>query len=624
MSFRYQWIRNDGNTDTDILDARGLTYRLVSADEGKRIKVRVSFTDDRENEEALTSTPTAPVVAGIRPALPESVQVSTGASQELVVSWEAPSAGPSATGYKVQWKDGTQEYDGSANSARQGVLSAATMLSYTITGLTNGTEYTVRVFAYNASGDSTTSTEVVATPEAPNIIVIFVDDIGYADIGFSASSLGLTSDIATPNLDRLADEGITFTNGYSTSPVCSPARSGLLTGRYPARFGMEANLEYNPFDQSLGLSTEEKLFPTYLRNAGYYTGIVGKWHLGSAQKFTPLERKFEYFYGFLPGSHDYWKIDVSATEDPRMHALMEDRSPATFTGYLTDALTDKAIEFVTEEREQPFFLYLPYNAPHSPYQAPQQLENLVPSHIRDSQRRTYLAMVLSVDQNVGRLLTALEGADKRDNTIIFFLSDHGGLPDGPMNNGYLRDGKGSLYEGGLRIPFVASWPARWPQGHTYEPMVIGMDISATVLDLAKAIVTGGAIDGVNLDPYVRGELTDSPHDALFWRKATPSHKVQVVRWGNMKLYQESTGSPELYDLAQDIREHTNVIRDAKYVGEGQRLAGLWNAWNLNNVKASHIWGISDYRERFRGWLNEHKRERTSWVSIQTRQRIRIE
>ena len=618
-TFIYQWIRNDGNADSDIADATSGSYTLEAPDVGNTIKVKVSFTDDGGNVETLTSAPTVEVeAAGAAPtASPGALEVHSGASRELIVSWGAPSTGPVATGYRVQWKSGAEDFDGSETSARQAVLTGISTLGYTITGLTNGSAYSVRVIAYNEHGDGPASAEETATPQPPNVIVIFADDLGYNDVSFNGAT-----QIQTTNLDLLTAEGVTFTNGYVTSPVCSPSRAGLLTGRYPARFGMEANLAYNPFDQSLGLPATETLITDYLQDAGYHTGVVGKWHLGAARKFNPLRRGFDYFYGMLGGGHDYWEIDASAPEVTYLTPLLENKSPASFTGYLTDALTDKAIEFVKEDRGQPFFLYLPYNAPHSPFQAPEHLESKY-SHITDSKRRAYLAMVDSVDQNVGRLLAALDQSGKRDNTIIFFLSDHGGVETGPMDNGELRDGKGSLYEGGLRVPFIASWPGRWPEGQTYDPMVISLDISATVLGLAKATVTDTTrpIDGVDLDPYLRGEQAGHPHQALFWRKATVDNDIRVVRSGNMKLMQVGSASPVLYDLAADIGEQDDLFSTQK--ATARELAALWNAWNQGNTKAAHIWGISNYEEEFEQLLDDYEQERVDWVDAQTRQQITI-
>ena len=592
-------------TDDSVKTNTHYTYRIKA--------INVGGTSERSRW-AHVDTPEWPALT----VPPEALHVATGASQELLVSWEAPLGGPLAAGYKVQWKSGTKDFDGSATSTRQAVLTDLSTLTYTIDGLTNGTDYTVRVIGYSPTGDGPPSAEETAAPEAPNVIVIFVDDLGYNDVSFNGAE-----QIDTPNLDRLAAEGVTFTNGYVTASVCSPSRSGLLTGRYPARFGLEDNLAYNPFDKSLGLPTREKLLPFYLDHAGYYTGVVGKWHLGAARKFTPLQRGFDYFYGFLGGGHDYWKIDASDAGNKLLLSLVENQSPASFTGYLTDALTDKALEFVNEDREQPFFLYLPYNAPHSPFQAPAELIEKY-AHVSGDDRRIYLAMVDSLDQNVGRLLEALEQSGKRDNTIIFFLSDNGGdVSRGAMDNGELRDGKGSLYEGGIRVPFVASWPARWPQGETYDPVVISLDIFATALGVAKATVTDQSrpIDGVNLDPYLRAEQEGRPHEAVFWRE-TRSDKVSVVRSGDMKLIQVDGGTAMLFNLANDIGEEHDLFETETETAV--KLADLWNQWNMHNVKATRVWGRGDYVERFNAWLNGHAAERRSWMQEQPVQQIVIE
>ena len=620
VTYSYQWIRNDGTTDTDIGSATSETYTLVTADEGKTIKVKVSFNDDEGNPEELTSGPTPSVVASdtTTPLAPVSVEVSASASQELVVSWEADPDGEAPTGYKVQWKSGLQDYDASSASARQAVLTGVDSLAYAITGLTNGTEYTARVIAFNGDGDGPASTEAMATPEPPNFVVIFVDDMGYGDVSFNGET-----GIQTTNLEDLAEEGIVFESGYVTAPVCSPSRAGLLTGRYGSRFGVEGNIAYNPFDNSLGLPVEETLISEYLQAAGYRTGIVGKWHLGAANKFSPLRRGFDYFYGMIGGGHDYWSINASQPGSEYMTPLVENTDTAGFDGYLTDVLTDKAIDFIDESGNQPFFLYVPYNAPHVPYQAPDNLQQLY-MHETDTDRRKYMAMVHSIDLNVGRLIQALDDSGKRDNTVIFFLSDNGGPPNGAADNGNLRGGKGTLYEGGIRVPFLASWPVRWPEGDTYSDMVISLDISATVLALAKAEVTDRArpMDGVNLDPYLRGEDDTAPHEALFWRMSWPTDsRTFVVRSGEMKLMQVADNTPQLYDLSTDIGETDNL-----YDGDRETaatLAALWNKWNTDNLKGSLIFSITEYTNEMKAWFDEYASDRRTWAESQTDQTISI-
>ena len=326
----------------------------------------------------------------------------------------------------------------------------------------------------------------------PNIIVILADDLGYADVGFNGPS-----EAQTPNLDRLASEGIRFTDGYVASPLCSPSRAALLTGRNPARYGWEINPAYNPLDHHLGLDKNETLFPERLQDAGHHTGIIGKWHLGSAYPFNPLARGFDYFYRFVHGGHDYLRINALQMDQPYAAPLVRRQHTASFSGYLTDALTDDAIGFVKADRDSPFFLYLSYNAPHTPLQAPPWLVSKY-GHIQDENRRVYLAMVDSLDQNVGRLLEALDDTGLRDNTIVFFLSDNGGTKE-TGSNAPFRGHKSSISGGGIRVPFVASWPARWPQGVTYEPMVSSTDIAATGLALAGGVVTDPdrPLDGEN-------------------------------------------------------------------------------------------------------------------------------
>ena len=413
------------------------------------------------------------------------------------------------------------------------------------------------------------------------MVLIFVNDLGWNDVSYNGAT-----QITTPNIDRLAEEGIIFSNGYVTFPVCAPSRAGRLTGRYPSRFGVAANMAYMPFDKHLGMPLEETTFPTHLQAEGYHTGIVGKWQLGAAQHFNPLQRGFDYFYGFLGGGHDYWKIDASNPADSYSIPLAEDRNTASFAGYLTDALTDKAIEYIGREREadQPFFLYLAYNAPHGPLQAPEELVQKYQA-IENANRRTYLAMMDSLDQNVGRVLDALDDSGLRQDTIVSFVNDNGAHADHWGDNGPLRGGKGRFYEGGIRVPFLASWAARWPQGETYEPMVSTLDISATVLAMAGATVTDGTrpLDGVDLDPLLRGEEDGHPHEALFWRDSLSGE--YAVRSGNMKLVQdEERATPILINLDRDIGERTNLLGSQKETA--RELAGLWNAWNRDKYAAS--------------------------------------
>ncbi len=442
----------------------------------------------------------------------------------------------------------------------------------------------------------------------PNILLIFVDDLGYNDVSYNGAT-----EIETPNIDRLAEEGVAFSNGYVAHPTCGPSRAGLLTGRHPARFGMETNLAYAPFDEQYGLPVAETTIAAYLQDAGYRTGLVGKWQLGAAPPFHPLNRGFDYFYGFLGGEHDYFTVDTTRPGFAYL-PLNDNRSATGFDGYLTDALTDRAVEFVNDDANEdnaaapkPFFLYLAYNAPHTPLQAPRELVQKY-SHVEDVKRRTYLAMVDSLDQNVGRVMAALEESGKRDNTVIFFLSDNGGVYPAPGGRLYLtwadndpfNKGKNSFLEGGIRVPFVASWPARWPQGETFEPLVSSMDITATALGLAGgAAVPDRPLDGVNLDPFLVGERDRAPHEALFWRLADfppPNVPKFAVRSGQAKLVNDSrTGEAQLFDLARDPGETRNLIDDEAETAA--RLARLWNDWNRENRSMNIYAYTTTYKSR---------------------------
>ena len=440
-------------------------------------------------------------------------------------------------------------------------------------------------------------------PGAPNIVVILADDMGYGDVGFNGPT-----DARTPNLDRLASEGVVFSNSYVASSLCSPSRARLLTGRHPARLGYELNRNYNPLDLHMGLDTGETLFPELLQQTGYRTALIGKWHLGSAEPFNPLNRGFNYFYGFVHGGHSYYHIDVSHGHRPYMAPLMRNKHTAAFSGYLTDALTDDAVGFVGAGHDAPFFLYLSYNAPHTPLQAPPELVNKY-RHIADKDRRVYLAMVDSLDQNVGRLLEALEEQGIRDNTIVFFLSDNGADED-LGDNAPLRGHKNTVREGGIRVPFLASWPARWPQGVVYEPMVSSLDIAVTALSLAGApFPTEQSLDGVNLDPYLRGESTGPPHDVLYWRPSFGG-SVGVVRSGDLKLVAERDQPLQLYDLSTDIGETRNVA--AERPKDAARLSTLWNGWNADNP-AGVSW--QPYESELERRMKELAEQRARWGSL---------
>ena len=431
-------------------------------------------------------------------------------------------------------------------------------------------------------------------PPRPNMLVFYVDDLGYNDVSFNGAT-----DITTANIDELATGGVVFSHGFVNAPVCSPSRAGLLTGRYASRFGIDHNLNnWTPADPLNGLPTSEKTVAKYLQEHGYRTGIVGKWHLGANDNFHPLNRGFDYFYGFQTGGHDYWDAsldveDYDPTKNYRNHSKLKLRENFGWvepTGnYLTDDLTAQAIAFIETESHEPFFLYLPYNAPHGPYQAPQDHIDKF-SHIGDSsdsddvRRRTYLAMINVLDEGVGLILDAIEEAGALENTLIFFLSDNGG-PGKVSDNSPLRGFKGDLWDGGIRVPFIASWPGRWPEGVTYDSMVINLDIAPTALALAgvEPDPAQPAMDGVNLDPHMRYVTNDAPHEVFYWRrwKEDATETLFGIRTQDHKLVRESKTDPARYFDFVLYDEQKNLAKEPENLTEVDRLSGLWNTWNLS-------------------------------------------
>lgn len=425
----------------------------------------------------------------------------------------------------------------------------------------------------------------VAASRPPNIVVIMADDMGYADAGFTGAS-----DIETPSLDAIAESGVVFRQGYANHPFCGPTRAALLSGRYQHRFGFETNPAYDPANPVMGIDPGEKLFPQRLQEAGYVTGCIGKWHLGAAEPFNPLNRGFSYFYGFLGGGHDYFSIDLTKpVREAYLQGLVRNRQPAGFEGYLTTALSRDAASFVATNKDKPFFLYLAYNAPHAPLQAP--AEDIARySDIPDRKRRVYAAMVSVMDRGIGEVVAALEEHGLRDDTLIFFLSDNGSPQSSPSepgkwngsSNGAFRGGKGNLYDGGVHVPFIASWPSKIEAGTVFDYPVISLDISRTAVEVAGADATiGPAMEGVNLLPFVTGTRQGAPHDALYWRKADGRFWSILSADGVKHLHDHDSKSPQLFALADDVSESHDLL-DAQ-PERAAELHAQWELWNRDNV-----------------------------------------
>jgi arylsulfatase A-like enzyme len=424
----------------------------------------------------------------------------------------------------------------------------------------------------------------------PNILVIVGDDMGYADIGVHGCR-----DIPTPNIDSLAARGVRCTNGYVSCPYCSPTRAGMLTGRYQTRFGHE----FNPGDgrfgggaaekgKQIGLPLTETTIADRLKADGYETGWVGKWHLGSSPQFIPHQRGFDATFGFLGGSHGYFPD----AKPP----MLRDNKPIVEKEYLTDAFGREAVDFIEHHAGKPFFLYLAFNAVHTPMNATDARLDKFKS-IKDTKRRTYAAMMSAMDENIGRVLRALRENKLEENTLVFFISDNGGptMPGTSINasrNDPLRGSKRTTLEGGIRVPYLVKWPGHVPAGSMFHKPVIQLDILPTALAAAGVKLPSDAkVDGVNLLPYLNSKSDDSPHSTLYWRFG----EQMAIRQGDWKLVRydpvmdglkgNATG-PKLYNLAMDIGERTDVIKSEPE--KARSLQAAWDEWNQSNVPP--LWG----------------------------------
>ena len=369
----------------------------------------------------------------------------------------------------------------------------------------------------------------------PNFVVFFVDDLGYGEVGAVHQP-----DTLTPNIDAIAAAGVVATSGYVTAPLCAPSRAGLLTGRYQQTFGLYGNPTPEDSAQRFngGLPSTVATMAEGLRAQGYATGMVGKWHIGFRPDQHPMMRGFDEYFGVLGSSHPYYG------EMPG-NPVLRGFTPEPQTDYLTDVFTREAVGFIRRHAAQPFLLYLPYTAIHRPLQAtPEKLAQF--SVAQNNKRRLVAAMLSSLDDGVGAVTQVLRELGLADNTVVAFLGDNG---CGDCRNDLLRRGKGTLYEGGIRVPFIVSWPGVLPAGARSDIPVSALDLAPTFLEAAGG--SGAGLDGVNMIDALRG--TSAPHDCLFWGGPTRG----AVRCGDWKLLEDG-GSRELYDVRTDPGETRNV------------------------------------------------------------------
>lgn len=432
----------------------------------------------------------------------------------------------------------------------------------------------VSLFSIGLLFSLTTLHTSAAEYSRPNILLIVGDDMGYSDLGVQGCK-----DIPTPHLDALASSGVRFTNGYVSGPYCSPTRAGLLTGRYQTRFGHEFNL--SSIDAGLPLS--ETTIAERLRAASYATGLVGKWHLGNEPQFHPQRRGFDDFFGFLGGAHSYLPV-----ENP---PILRGSERVDEQEYLTDAFGREAVAWIDAHRKQPFFLYLAFNAVHTPMQATDDRLQKFAS-IKDEKRRMYAAMMTAMDDNIGKVMAKLKETGLDKNSLVFFLSDNGGptMAGTTINgsiNAPLRGSKRTTLEGGIRVPFFVRWPGHLPAGKVFDKPVIQLDVLPTALAAAGVdVAPEWKAEGVNLAPYLNGENTGAPHDTLYWRFG----KQMAIRQGDWKLIRYDPivdgpkGAPvstKLYNLAEDIGEEHDLSAERP-----EKLAALqaaWNQWDASNI-----------------------------------------
>ena len=422
--------------------------------------------------------------------------------------------------------------------------------------------------------------------EKPNIIIIIADDAGYADFGFMGSD-----NTETPNIDALAKRGTYFTDAHVAATVSSPSRAMLMTGRQGQRFGYECNTS----EPGEGLPIDETILPKVLKEEGYRTACIGKWHLGDLDFQHPNEKGFDEFYGLVGGSRSYF-YNPKKSDNPAnlMTKYQHNGEQIKFDGYFTDELTQKAKQIISQD-DEPFMMYLSYTAPHSPNEAKKEDYN----RFEGNARQTYAAMLYGLDRGVGEVVAELERTGKMDNTIIFFLSDNGGATTNGAANYPLKGFKGNKFEGGHRVPFIAVWGDKFKNETAFEGLTSSLDIYATLVD-AVGIDSSKAdkkLDGVSLIPYIKGEKDGNPHNTLYWRKMDS----RAIRDGEYKLILTQNVDTALYNLSTDLVESNNLLHTEVEKGNElmEKLAKWESAEWINPLWIENGWApiTNGYHER---------------------------
>lgn len=471
----------------------------------------------------------------------------------------------------------------------------------------------------------TATVDSTSSSSKPNVIVIVADDLGWNDISANGNK-----EIPTPNIDGIGKDGVHFTQGYSTAPICGPSRAGLITGRYQQRFGQEFQIHGNVKDPSAsktepegyieaflpqnfdrnkqGLPTTEVTLGELLKKNGYATSLIGKWHLGYEPEYLPENRGYDSHFGFLGGATSFADTNdksVVTTKLPWVNhynsglnrnddrAIRSEGKVIEVKEYLTYRFRDEAIKFIEINKDKPFFLQLTFNAIHTPIQAPKEIFDRF-AHIKDPAKRNYYALTAALDESVGKINDKLKELNLDKNTIVFFISDNGGASYTRLtDNAPLKGGKLTHYEGGVRVPFFVKWPAKVAAGQVYDKPVIHLDIFTTVAKAAGATLPEGKkYDGVDLVEYVdSSNAGKTPHEALFWR----SGYAKAVRKGDFKLIVNSEKkTKQLYNIAVDpsekqnlAKEKADVVKDLETTlasWESELKEPLWKSWRIGRVK----------------------------------------
>jgi arylsulfatase A-like enzyme len=408
----------------------------------------------------------------------------------------------------------------------------------------------------------------------PNVVLIVTDDLGWADLG----SYGAT-DIRTPNLDRLAREGLRLTDFYANGVTCSPTRGGLISGRYQQRYAIEGPLPNADRAGDQGLPATGYSLPQLLKNHGYATALIGKWHLGYAPDKSPNAHGFDYFFGLKSGYHDYYTHHAGDGEPD----LWENDKPIEKNGYTTDLVTERAARFIEQHKNEPFFLDVAYTAPHWPYQvpgnpsvAPNDARHVMPHDPATSTRADYVALVERLDQQIGDLLASIERAGIADDTIVIFTNDNGG--EWLSSNAPFFGRKWTVFEGGIRVPAIVRWPQRIPAGSVSDQVGITMDLTASILAVTGAAAPVEAqLEGMNLFPVWEGRAPELER-TLFWRSGAGPAKQTAVRRGEWKVIVDGPHT-YLFDLSTDLSERNDLAKWRQDLA--QELYTLLAAWEAS-------------------------------------------